>query len=82
MKNSRPNLKHELPFEQVTLWNPTQARAVVRSLIDACGQSDREQLGVILLDGKNKIIGLNIVSTGMISSTPGRVDDRCYRATG
>lgn len=60
----------ELPFEQATLSNSAQARAVVRRLIDLCGQSDREQLGVILLDGKNKIIGLNIVSTGTISSAP------------
>ena len=60
----------ELPFEQATLCNSFQARTVVRRLIDACGQSDREQLGVILLDGKNKIIGLNIVSTGTISSAP------------
>jgi hypothetical protein len=30
----------------------------------------REQLRVILLDGKNKIIDLNIVSTGTISSAP------------
>ena len=60
----------ELPFEQATLSNSAQAREVVRRLIDLCGQSDREQLGVILLDGKNKIIGLNIVSTGTISSAP------------
>jgi hypothetical protein len=37
----------ELPFEQSTLSNSFQARAVVRSLIDSFGQSDREQLGVI-----------------------------------
>jgi DNA repair protein RadC len=60
----------ELPFEQATLSNSAQAWAVVRRLIYLCGQSDREQLGVILLDGKNKIIGLNIVSTGTISSAP------------
>ena len=32
------------------------------------GQADREQLCVLMLNAKNEIIGLNIVSTGDISS--------------
>jgi len=60
----------ELPFEQATLSNSTQAR-------EGCPQPHRplravrpRAAWVILLDGKNKIIGLNIVSTGTISSAP------------
>jgi len=46
----------------------SQAQVVIRNLINAQGQPDREQFCVLLLDAKNKNIGLNIVSTGSLSS--------------
>ncbi|WP_435549743.1 JAB domain-containing protein [Desulfobacterium sp. N47] len=55
-------------FEQCCLSNSAQARPIVRKLIEDYGQSDREQFCVILLNAKNGIIGLNIVSTGTLSS--------------
>jgi DNA repair protein RadC len=58
-----------LPFEQSTLSNSRQAQAIIRKLIKAYGQSDREQFCVVLLNTKNVFIGLNIVSTGEVSST-------------
>ena len=57
-----------LPFEQCRLTNSQQAHPIIRKLIEAHGQSDREQFCVILLNVKNEIIGLNIVATGTISS--------------
>ena len=41
---------------------------MLRRLIQTQGQPDREQFCVILLDSKNRITGLNIVSTGDLSS--------------
>ena len=38
------------------------------TLIETHGQSDREQFCVLMLNAKNEIIGLNIVSTGDVSS--------------
>ncbi len=57
-----------LPFEQCRLTNSQQAQPIIRKLIEAHGQSDREQFCVILLNVKNEIVGLNIVATGTISS--------------
>ncbi|MDA3790760.1 MAG: JAB domain-containing protein [Desulfobacula sp.] len=57
-----------IKFEQTSLNNPSQAQSIIRNLINAQGQPDREQFCVLLLDAKNKTIGLNIVSTGSLSS--------------
>ena len=46
----------------------SEAQVLIRNLINAQGQPDREQFCVLLLDAKNKTIGLNIVSTGSLSS--------------
>ncbi|MCF8077748.1 MAG: hypothetical protein K9K88_00570 [Desulfobacterales bacterium] len=39
-----------LPFEQCRLTNSQQAQPIIRKLIEAHGQSDREQFCVILLN--------------------------------
>jgi DNA repair protein RadC len=57
-----------IKFEQTRLSGSSDAQAVIRNLIKLQGQSDREQFCVLLLDAKNKTIGLNIVSTGSLSS--------------
>ena len=57
-----------LPFEQCRLSNSQQSQPIIRKLIETYGQSDREQFCVLLLNTKNEIIGLNIVSTGDLSS--------------
>jgi DNA repair protein RadC len=59
-----------LAFEQSRLLNSQQAQPILRKLIETYGQSDREQFCVLLLNSKNEIIGLNIVSTGTLSSAP------------
>jgi DNA repair protein RadC len=56
-------------FEKRTLSNSVQARPIFRKLIEEYGQPDREQFCVLLLNAKNEIIGLNIVSTGCLTST-------------
>ena len=61
--------KH-VAFEQFQLNNSQQAQTLIRQLIETQGQLDREQFCVILLNAKNKIIGLNIVSIGDLSSAP------------
>ena len=57
-------------FEQCQLANSQQAQPLIKKLIETQGQPDREQFCVILLNSKNEIIGLNIVSTGNLSSAP------------
>ncbi len=49
--------------------NSHQAHSLIQNLILTRGQPDREQFVVALLNAKNKIIGLNIVSVGILSST-------------
>jgi len=61
--------KH-VPFKQFQLNNSRQALPLIQKLIETQGQPDREQFCVILLNAKNKIIGLNIVSIGDLSSAP------------
>ena len=56
-----------LPFEAGALSNSKQAQIIIRKLIETCGQSDREQFCVALLNNKNEVIGLNIVSIGAVS---------------
>ena len=55
-------------FEQCQLVNSQQSQPLIKKLIKTQGQPDREQFCVILLNSKNEIIGLNIVSTGDLSS--------------
>jgi DNA repair protein RadC len=57
-------------FEQCKLVNSQQSQPLIKKLIESQGQPDREQFCVILLNSKNEIIGLNIVSTGNLSSAP------------
>ena len=58
----------QLPFVTCRLNNSAQAQPLIKSLIETHGQSDREQFCVLMLNAKNEIIGLNIVSTGDVSS--------------
>jgi len=55
-------------FEQCQLINSQQSQPLIKKLFKTQGQPDREQFCVILLNTKNEIIGLNIVSTGDLSS--------------
>jgi DNA repair protein RadC len=56
-------------FEQCQqLNNSQQSQPLIKKLIESQGQPDREQFCIILLNSKNEIIGLNIVSTGDLSS--------------
>ena len=57
-------------FEPCQLVNSSQSQPLIKKLIESQGQPDREQFCVILLNSKNAIIGLNIVSTGNLSSAP------------
>ena len=57
-------------FEQKAVLNSQDAQVLLRRLIETQGNPDREQFCVILLNSKNKITGLNIVSVGGLSSAP------------
>ena len=57
-------------FGQSCVSNSHQAHALIQNLILTRGQPDREQFVVALLNAKNAIIGLNIVSVGVLSSAP------------
>jgi DNA repair protein RadC len=57
-------------FDNAKLTNSHQSQPLIKKLIKTQGQPDREQFCVILLNSKNEIIGLNIVSTGNLSSAP------------
>ena len=58
----------QLSFDTCRLQNSKQAQPLIKSLIETHGQPDREQFCVLMLNAKNEIIGLNIVSTGDVSS--------------
>ena len=57
-----------ISFGQGRMNNSQEAQSLIQSLIKTQGQPDREQFCVILLNSKNEIIGLNIVSIGGLSS--------------
>ncbi|MDB4304248.1 JAB domain-containing protein [Desulfosarcina sp.] len=57
-------------FGNVRLANSQEAQALIQNLIMTKGQPDREQFVVALLNAKNELIGLNIVSVGSLSSAP------------
>ena len=58
-----------ISFGHRKLNNSQEAQSLIQSLIKTQGQPDREQFCVILLNAKNAVIGLNIVSIGGLSST-------------
>jgi DNA repair protein RadC len=43
---------------------------LVCQTISKCGQDDREQFIIVMLNSKNHILGTNIVSVGTVTSTP------------
>lgn len=55
-------------FEQSPLNNSAQAHKIIQKLIQVQGQPDREQFCIVMLNAKNVIIGLNIVSTGSLTA--------------
>ncbi len=57
-------------FDQSSVSNSQQAHALIQNIILTRGQSDRKQFFVAMLNAKNNIIGLNIVSVGALSSAP------------
>ena len=57
-------------FGKTRLNNAQQAQSLIQSLIRTKGQPDREQFAVALLNTKNEMIGLNIVSVGSLSTAP------------
>jgi DNA repair protein RadC len=57
-------------FNHQRLSNSAEAQALVQQLIRTQGQPDREQFCILMLNAKNEIIGLNIVSVGGLSSAP------------
>jgi DNA repair protein RadC len=57
-------------FRAQSLDNPSDARRCLQEMIRDMGQADREQFCVLMLNAKNVIIGMNIVSTGGLSSAP------------
>ena len=56
-------------FAQNQICSASEAQRVIQKLISTLGQPDREQFCVLLLNAKNKIIGLNIISIGDLSKT-------------
>lgn len=58
-----------LKFDQTEpIINSSKAQAVIQNLIQTRGQPDREQLCIAMLNAKNQIIGVNIVSTGTLTA--------------
>ena len=57
-------------FRAQSLANPSDARRCLQDMIRDMGQSDREQFCVLMLNAKNVIIGMNLVSSGGLSSAP------------
>jgi DNA repair protein RadC len=57
-------------FNAQSVYNPTDAQKCLQDLIIKMGQPDREQFCVLMLNAKNIIIGMNIVSVGGLSSAP------------
>ena len=56
-------------FEQHPINKSSEAQKIIQKLIQTTGQPDREQFCIILLNAKNQIIGLNIVSTGSLTAS-------------
>ena len=55
-------------FSPQALYNPSDAQRHLQDMIRNMGQPDREQFCVLMLNAKNIIIGMNIVSIGGLSS--------------
>jgi DNA repair protein RadC len=57
-------------FSTQALYNAAGAQKCLQDMIRNMGQPDREQFCVLMLNAKNIIIGMNIVSIGGLSSAP------------
>ncbi|QTA78710.1 DNA repair and recombination protein radC domain-containing protein [Desulfonema limicola] len=59
----------KIKFDGGEVSNQRKAAEVIRNTINTLGQNDREHFVVLMLNVKNQIIGINIVSVGSASST-------------
>jgi len=59
-----------IQFEQKKITTSQEAQGIIRKLIETQGNPDREQFCIVLLNSKNQVIGINIVSTGDLASAP------------
>jgi DNA repair protein RadC len=60
----------QFQFEQKKITTSYEAHLILKRLIETQGNPDREQFCIILLNSKNQVIGLNVVSTGdLVSAT-------------
>jgi len=57
-----------IQFEQKKITTSQEAQGLLKRLIETQGNPDREQFCIVLLNSKNQIIGINIVSTGDLAS--------------
>ena len=53
-----------------TISNAVLGADLVCKTISACGQDDREQLIIVMLNAQNKVVGTNVISVGSITSSP------------
>lgn len=57
-------------FSTQKIYSPSDAQKCLQDMIRKMGQPDREHFCVLMLNAKNIIIGMNIVSIGGLSSAP------------
>jgi DNA repair protein RadC len=53
-----------------TVSNAVLGADLVYKTISSCGQDDREQLIIVMLNARNKVVGTNVISVGSITSSP------------
>jgi DNA repair protein RadC len=59
----------EIGFGNHAVSNHGIAADLIRKIIQELGQTDRENVVVAMLNSKNKVVGVNLVSIGTISSS-------------
>ena len=58
-----------IQFDQAAVRHAQDAQRLLRNFIKTKGQTDREQFCVVLLNTKNHVVGLNMVSMGVVDRT-------------
>lgn len=59
-----------ISFGNIRLNNSQEAQSLIQQLIKTQGQPDREQFCILMLNAKNEITAMSIISIGGLSSAP------------
>jgi len=59
----------QIKFRKEPVSNQTEGASFIKEVIKKLGQTDRENMVVVMLNSKNRVVGINLVSIGCLNAS-------------